>query len=173
MARQLILITLAAVCIAFSCTAPAPPPATDVARYQLDNLNGVITRSGVAIDAATSSDGHGSLKVTATGPTTVRLFETGDLDIENARLTYQARLRSQDLRGSAYLEMWCRFPGQGEFFSRGLDSALSGTNDWTSQQTPFFLQPGQNPDLVKLNLVVNGTGTVWIDDIRLIKGPLQ
>jgi hypothetical protein len=31
---------------------------------------------------------------------------------------------------------------------------------------------GENPDNVKLNFVVNGTGTIWIDDIRLLKGPL-
>jgi len=25
----------------------------------------------------------------------------------------------------------------------------------------------------KLNLVINGKGTAWIDDIRVLKGPLQ
>lgn len=37
---------------------------------------------------------------------------------------------------------------------------------------PFFLQKGENPDNVKLNLVIEGKGTVWIDDIHLYKGPL-
>jgi hypothetical protein len=37
--------------------------------------------------------------------------------------------------------------------------------------TPFFLEAGQKPDLIRLNLVVNGTGTVWIDDIRLLRQP--
>jgi hypothetical protein len=60
----------------------------------------------------------------------------------------------------------------GEFFSRGLHSPLSGSVDWTTQEIPFLLQPGQKPELIKLNLVVNGTGTVWIDDIHLLKGPL-
>ena len=32
---------------------------------------------------------------------------------------------------------------------------------------------GENPDNVKLNLVINGKGTAWIDDIRVLKGPLQ
>jgi hypothetical protein len=44
---------------------------------------------------------------------------------------------------------------------------------WTTVETPFFLQKGQNLDNIKLNLVVNGKGTVWIVDIKLIKGPLQ
>jgi len=50
---------------------------------------------------------------------------------------------------------------------------VSGTTDWTTEETPFFLQKGENPDNIKLNLVMNGTGTAWIDDIRLLKGALQ
>jgi len=65
--------------------------------------------------------------------------------------------------------MWCHFPGKGEFFSRALQFPLSGSNEWTSQETPFFLKKNENPDNVKIDLVVNGKGTVWIDDIRLIK----
>ena len=35
----------------------------------------------------------------------------------------------------------------------------------------FILEKGQNPDNVKLNLVIEGKGTVWIDDILILKGP--
>jgi hypothetical protein len=69
--------------------------------------------------------------------------------------------------------MWSRFPGKGEFFSRGLETPLTGTTTWTSEETPFFLKKGENPDNVKLNLVINGKGMAWIDDIRLLKSPLQ
>jgi hypothetical protein len=48
-----------------------------------------------------------------------------------------------------------------------------GTNNWSTIETPFFLKKGEKPDNVKLNLVVNGKGTAWIDDIVLLKGPLQ
>jgi hypothetical protein len=40
-------------------------------------------------------------------------------------------------------------------------------------QTPFFLKKGEKPERVKLNLVITGKGTAWIDGIRLIKGPLK
>ena len=60
-------------------------------------------------------------------------------------------------------------PGSGRFPSR-LDTALTGTNEWTTREFPFILEAGQNPDNVKLNLVVDGTGTVWIDDVRLMAG---
>lgn len=147
--------------------------AVELKYYPLDSMEGVITQSGVEIDKSISADGKGSLKIVATGPIVIRLFETGDLNVENARITYQAKVRTEGLEGQAFLEMWCGFTGKGEFFSRGLQSPLSGTMGWTTAETPFFLQKGQNPDNIKLNLVVNGKGTAWIDDIKLIKGPLQ
>ena len=150
-----------------------PIEATLLKHYPLDNTEAVLTQSAVTLDRQISSDGNGSLRIDATEPTTVRLFETGDIDIEDARLIYQARLRSENLQGKAYLEMWCHFPGLGDAFSRGLASPLTGTTDWTTEETPFFLKKGENPDNVKLNLVVGGKGTVWIDDIRLLKGPLK
>ncbi len=144
-----------------------------IQRYPLDSADGVIAGSGVALDAEITSDGAGSLKVVADEPVVVRLFETGDIDIENARLLYRARLRTENVDGRVYLEMYCRIAGVGEAFSRGLQSPLSGTNEWVTEEIPFFLQKGQNPDNVKLNLVVDGTGTAWIDDIVLLKAPLQ
>jgi hypothetical protein len=144
----------------------------ELKHYPLDSLEGIISRSGVELDKNISSDGNGALRVTAAAPVTVRLFETGDIPVDNARIIYQARLRADNVQGQAYLEMWCRFPGKGEFFSRAMHAPLSGTAEWSSQETPFFLKSGEDPDEIKLNLVINGTGTVWIDDIRLIKGPL-
>jgi hypothetical protein len=132
-----------------------------------------MTQSGVQFDKEVSSDGNGSLKIIATEPTVVRLFELGDIDIENARLIYQAKVRTEGVEGQVFLEMWCHFPGKGEFFSRGLQTPLTGTTNWTTEETPFFLKKGENPDNVKLNLVINGKGTAWIDDIRVLKGPLQ
>ena len=86
---------------------------------------------------------------------------------------YQARLRTEDVQGQVYLEMWCHFPDKGEFFSRSVDTPLTGSTEWTTEETPFSLKKGENPDFVKLNLVFDGTGTVWIDDIRLLKAPLE
>jgi hypothetical protein len=146
---------------------------TELKSFPLDSTEGVLTQSGVTIDKQISSDGNGSLRIEATEPTTVRLFETGDIDMEDARLIYQARVRTEGFEGQAYLEMWCHIAGLGDFFSRGLDRPLTGNTDWVTEETPFLLKKGQNPDNVKLNLVIKGKGTVWIDDIRLLKGPLR
>jgi hypothetical protein len=103
---------------------------------------------------------------------TVRLFEVEDPGAEKCILTYRATMRCESLEGRAYLEMWCRLPGRGEFFSKGLNQPLSGTTDWASHEIPFYLKTGQRPDLVKLNLVIQGAGRVAMKDIRLLKTPL-
>ena len=144
----------------------------EIQRFPIDNLQGIISRSDVQMDNQVSSDGNGSLRITATQPKVVRLFEAGDVDIENARLIYQAKVRTDNVEGQVYLEIWCHFAGKGEFFSRGLQNPLTGTNEWSTEETPFFLKKGENPDNVKLNLIINGRGTVWIDDVRLLMGPL-
>jgi hypothetical protein len=152
----------------FACS---PPVTSEDILFEnsMSDLSGVLTRSGVELDTQVTSDGDGSVKVTADGPTTVHLFEVEGIDVDDARLVYRARLRAEEVRGQVYLEMWCRFPGSGEFFSRALHSPISGSTEWVSQETPFVLEKNQNPDLVKLNLVIDGTGTVWVDDVKLAR----
>lgn len=146
---------------------------SEINQFSLDSMEGIITQSGIEPDKEITSDGKGSLRITASEPSIVKLFEVTDIDIENAKLLYSAKVRTEGVDGQVYLEMWCGFTGTGEFFSRNLESPVTGTTDWSTLETPFFLQKGQNPDYVKLNLVIDGKGIVWIDDIRLMKGPLN
>lgn len=133
----------------------------------LDSIDAVLSKTGTSLDSAVSRDGRGSIRIEATEPTTVRLAEVQTSNAEDAVLVYRAHLRSQDLQGQAYLEMWADIPGKGEFFSRALQSPLSGTSEWVSQQTPFLLTAGQRAETVKLNVVLTGKGTLWIDDLSL------
>jgi len=98
---------------------------------------------------------------------TVHLFELRDPEVGPGAIFYEADLKTEGLDGRVYLEMWCRFPGRGEFFSRGYGHALSGTTGWVSSQTPFILGQDEKPDLVRLNLAVEGTGRVWIRNVTL------
>ncbi len=164
-----VCISMLTVFALFGCK----PKVVEINKFSLDSMEGIITQSDVEIDKSVSSDGKGSLKINATAPAVIHLFETGDIDAEDARLLYQAKVRTEGFEGQVFLEMWCHFPGKGDFFSRNLHSPLSGTMNWTSVETPFFLKKGENPDNVKLNVLINGKGIVWIDDIRLVKGPLK
>lgn len=143
--------------------------------YPLDSMEGVIQQEDIVFDPVISSDGKGSLRIHANrmDKTIFRLFETGPMSIDYSMLIYSAKLRSSDVAGKAYLEMWCDISSQGEFFSRGVEQPVTGTTEWTSVQTPFRLESGQMPANIKLNLVVEGTGLVWIDDIKLLSGPLH
>jgi len=142
----------------------AKQPTTETVR-SFGAAEATITQDGVTSD-------QGGWKIQSDQPRTVRLFEVDDVGIENARLVYRAKLKTENLNGKAYLEMWVRIPQHGESFSRGLDQTVSGTTGWATYEIPFFLQPGQKADLAKLNVAIEGTGTVWIKDIELLKTPL-
>jgi len=109
--------------------------------------------------------------VSCTTTQTFRLFEVPNPGVENCTVMYRAKLKSEGLVGRAYLEMWCQFTGQGEAFSRGVNSTISGSSDWATCQTPFFLKAGEKPDLIRLNLVVEGQGKVFIKDVELTASP--
>ena len=165
----------AIVAVLFIMVVCAKPPVetSELKTFPLDNLDGIIDQSGIQMDMHTSSDGNGAAKITVRDSTTVRLFEVEDLDIDNARLIYQAKVRCQDVEGLAFLEMLCHFPGKGDFFSRNLQNPLRGSTGWATEETFFMLKKGEKPDIVKLNLVITGKGTVWVDDISLSKASLQ
>ena len=160
-----VLGTVAVGVLAACSGAPAPGPAERVRAF--DTRDVPITSSGVSVD-----DGGWRLEPGEAG--VVRLFEVPQLKLENVVLTYRARLRAHDVAGKAYLEMWVRVPGRGEFFSRGLAQPLQGTSDWASYEIPFFVnEPGVVVDLVKLNVAFDGGGgTVWIKDVELQKASL-
>jgi hypothetical protein len=157
-----------------ACTSGQAPAraAVELKHFPLDSLKEVRATAGASFDPKISADGKGSLRVDAKESMTVPLFEVTDVGVENATLIYQASLQSENLDGKAFLEMWVRIPGKGEFFSRGLDRPITGTMSWMTVATPFLLQAGQKPDLIRLNLVVQGKGRVWIDDVHLMREPL-
>ncbi|MDQ7824280.1 MAG: hypothetical protein RDV48_15875 [Candidatus Eremiobacteraeota bacterium] len=167
-------VFLCAIALLIICSPAGFTSARDgeLRHFPLNSLKEVITSEGITLDSNISSDGKGSLCIKAGKPSVIRLFEVKGLAVDDATLLYEAKVRTHDLKGPAYLEMWCTFPEKGEYFSRGLDKQLTGTTEWTKLSAPFFLKKGEKPILVKLNLVVGGSGTLWIDDIRLVRQPL-
>jgi len=80
---------------------PAGPPRTVRSFGPSDP---VITQDGVALD-------QGGWRIEARETRTVRLFEATNPSVEQCMLAYRARMKTKDVRGRAYLEMWCQFPG--------------------------------------------------------------
>ncbi len=166
----LVIIVLAL--LTYSCSRQ-PGQLTEYRHFPINETTELIAERLAVLDRAVSADGDGSWRISATEPVTVPLFHLRDIDVEDARLIYRAQVRTEDVQGKVYLEMLCYFPRYGEFFSRDLQSPVTGTTDWSTEETPFFFEKGQNPEQVKLNLVFTGPGTAWIDDIHLLTGPLK
>jgi len=147
----------------------SPALAQELKRISLDDPSAI----GLQIqgDSAVKAEGKGSIRITTKWPTTVCLGEVSGPDIENAKLIYRSKVKS-DLQGTAFLEMWAHVGG-GQYFSRGMNDVVQGKSDWKTIQTPFMFQKGQKPTKVTLNIVINGSGTVWVDDIVLSKEPLK
>ena len=125
-----------------------------------------ITQDGVMVE-------QNGWRIDSRDKRTVRLFEVPQPGIELCMVTYRAQMKTANVQVGTYLAMWCRFPGQGEFFSKGLHHAVKGTTGWASYETPFYLMKGQRPDLIKLNLVCEGAGTVWLRNVELLQTPLE
>ena len=138
----------------------------EIGRLSLDDPAGL----GLIVekDPAVKVEGQASVKIVTKLPTTINLGEMAPLDLDNTRLIYKAQVKSDELKGTAYLEMWCFF-GKNKYFSRGLNSVISGTADWKTLETPFFLKPGEKPDKIMLNIVINGQGTIWVDGVQVSK----
>ena len=145
--------------------------AEDLKKLGLDEASSVSPK--IEVDAKVKVEGTSSLRITTQWPTTVCLGEVTGPDVENAKLVYSARVKTElEGNGTAFLELWVHVGG-GQFFSKGMNDAVSHASDWKTIQTPFMFQKGQKPDKVTLNLVINGKGTVWIDDVVLSKEPLK
>jgi len=143
--------------------------AADLRKLSLDDTSSI----GIAIetDSRVKIEGEGSIRITTKHPTTVCIGEVNGLDIEDAALIYKAMVKS-DLEGGAYLEMLVQI-GEEQYFSKGMNDPIMGKSDWRLLQTPFIFQVGQNPGKVLLNIVINGRGIVWIDDVVLSETPLK
>jgi hypothetical protein len=162
-------LSLPGLLLAVAACAPKPVGEQVLFSEPLDDTQKVLSMDHVSIDRQISSDGIASLRVETEEPLRLQLVEVPLEDLDNTVLQYRAKLRSQNFDGVAYLEMWCRVKGKGEFFSRALHDPLRGDRNWISQQTPFLLQRGEHADLVRLNLVVDGRGSVWVDQLELLQ----
>ena len=139
-----------------------------IAHYPL-SAEEVPAGADAVFDPDVSQDGGGSLRV-ATGEEggRLRLYRLDDVGPVEGSLLYTGFLKSRDLKGSAFFELWCHPTEGNPAFVRGFPRRVAGTSDWKPQELSFS-QPGtcRDPASVELNVVIQGAGTVWIDNLRL------
>jgi hypothetical protein len=127
-------------------------------------------------DAPISGGAHWlgtQLEVTADAAGPQRLFELSLSGFDQSMISYRFRIQTDDLKSHVYPEMWCLVVGLAESFSRGLNQKVRGTNNWLSVEISFYLRQGQFAELLKLNLVFEGPGTVRLTDIEVLATPLE
>ncbi|MBT8352131.1 MAG: hypothetical protein KJO26_12990 [Deltaproteobacteria bacterium] len=149
---------------------PTAVEATEIKRLPLENADSIGTKISTDYDAKV--EGTGAIKITTLWPTTICLGEVPGLSVDNVKLIFHAKVKSEKFEGKAYLEMWCFVKGK-KYFSRGLNSFVTGTSNWQTLQTPFFLKKNQIAESVVLNIVLNGSGIIWVDDAILSKQELS
>lgn len=154
-----------------SCNKKKPGPPKEVDSFTCATVDRVVAKELVTVDREASSDGDGSIMINTAEPVTVRFFE-GKLPGENCKYTYKVKMKTEKLNGDAYLTMDINYPSGGkQTVQQEARSYLSDTNDWTQMEITIS-GPNQKPASVVLNVVVDGDGTVWVDDLHLIATPL-
>jgi len=168
--RYLAAAALALLVAAMGCNKKGPAAPSDIEYFSCDSMEKVVATDQVSFDQGFSEDGKGSLKVTVEQPATVRLFDVPAPGAESAKYIFKAKVNMKDLLGDASLQMVIHFPNGGEVNAY---QTVKGTGAWTPMEVFGIVQKGQKPDVVKLNLLVSGTGTCWVDDVHLVQQPLH
>lgn len=133
----------------------------------MNDLQGIVHKSRVSFDPDTSTDGRGSIRVDSYNSWTLKLFETGDIDVRGTTLVYEADFRTEALDGLVYLELRCTFPDGKERSEWGLSDPMTGTRAWHRQHVEMRLRRSENPTNIQLNVYVDALGTLWIDNVKL------
>lgn len=151
----------------------ATTKAVEIAHFPI-SVGAVPAGADAVFDPGVSRDGGGSLRVDTQQGGRLRLYALDGLGEVPGRLVYTGFLKSRDLRGAAFFEMWCRPAAGDPAFVRGVNRRVEGTSDWKPTEIGFS-RPDlcSNPVSVELNVVVDGSGTVWIDDLRLWSVPVN
>jgi len=145
----------------------------ELARFALDELPVLVEENAQVLaeyDPQVSSDGGGALRIEAEGPTLIDLatVEGAGENRSFRQLLYQAKLRTEDVTGPVFLVMQAGI-AEVPMPVIGIDTALTGTNDWTPIETyAGNPQDTYHKATTTLQLEIRGSGTVWVDDLRLV-----
>lgn len=136
-----------------------------------ENSCQVLPSPMLIIDGDNKSEGDASIRVDAPAPCRITIAKFSGVDFDQFRLVTSAKLKSELTRGSAVFETLVRVK-DGFYFSRALDKPVKEKTDWTEVKTFFNFKKNEHPDEIFVNLIIEGSGSVWIDEIKLFKEEL-
>lgn len=153
-----------------ACDKKAEPP-KQIDFFSCDDTERIVSSDLVTIDAGSASEGAGCLKMVVEQPTTVPLVEV-KFPGEGAKYTIQFKMRVKDFLGDAYGQMNVNYASGGKQEVKNYQNAIGATSDWIPMELSWVVQKGQKVDSLTLYAVLGGSGTVWVDEIRVIRAPL-
>ena len=81
------------------------------------------------------------------------------------RVRLRARVKTKEVSGWAGLWMRVDVPGQRSVLYNSQDKPIKGSADW--QQRSVVLDVGPGANALAFGVIQNGSGEVWIDDVKL------
>jgi len=145
--------------------------------FPVNSLNRVISKFNLKLDNEVSYDGLSSIRVDSKDTTTAYIFVLYDIPVKRAKLTWEAYCKSEDLKGKAFLEMGVqiskKYRKELESYLHQSKDFLRGTTNWQKIKVEFLVLENLKVDVVQLNLIIEGEGTVWIDQVRFTVLPIR
>lgn len=113
----------------------------------------------------------GECKIERRGEEVISLFEIEPADLDRGLLSLRTEIRSQDLVGHAWLELTCGYPDRRSQVREIRYQENRRSTDWKFADLSQFLRKDQRPSLIRLCLVTEGPGTIWIRNTQAIVTP--
>ncbi|RBP47341.1 hypothetical protein DES53_101138 [Roseimicrobium gellanilyticum] len=156
-------------CILVSAMAVAPLHAGDIlGRFSCHDIAQV--KTSISIDKETTADGNGSIKVEAAHNAVVTVADQKNLSVsKDNTLWCTVKVKCSGVKQRAYLEMWCEVADGKRAFSKGLEQLLLGDSDWKEIRLPMMINGDFTVNRALVNVVIEGPGTVWVDQISFAK----
>jgi hypothetical protein len=127
-------------------------------------------RTLISIDKDTTADGNGSIKVEAAHNALVTVADQENLSVaKDNTLWCTLKVKCAGVTQKAYLEMWCEVAEGRRAFSKGLDQLLIGDSEWKEIRLPMMVNGDFTVSRALVNVVIEGPGTVWVDEIKFSK----
>lgn len=127
-------------------------------------------RTLVSTDKSTTADGNGSIKIEAAQNALVTVADQKNLSVsKDNTLWCTLKVKCAGVKQRAYLEMWCEVAEGKRAFSKGLDQPLQGDSEWKEIRLPMMVNGDFTVSRALVNVVIEGPGTVWVDQITFEK----
>ncbi len=107
-------------------------------------------------------------------PRSVTVLVLNQPRVTSSRYALRGQVRSEQMEGTGYLEMWSFLTGGGRYFSRTLAgsgplASLTGTSAWRPFLLPFDANEQGRPERLIVNVVFAGRGTVFLSPLELVQ----